>query len=134
MRIYIRKLRYRMRRQGLGSNQFQARSPDTVHPTLELPWEISLEAYQRLVTAPCFYCGTLPNQTPHGMVLQRQGIKRNGIDRVDNSKGYSESNCVPCCRICNWEKGAQSQAEFIENTRRRYEHLCVSGHLTAYQV
>ncbi len=29
----------------------------------------------------------------------------NGIDRVDNSKGYILSNCKPCCGHCNYIKG-----------------------------
>jgi hypothetical protein len=26
---------------------------------------------------------------------------RVNLDRIDNSVGYTESNCVPCCAICN---------------------------------
>jgi 5-methylcytosine-specific restriction endonuclease McrA len=28
-----------------------------------------------------------------------------GIDRKDNEKGYTEENCVPCCKRCNGIKG-----------------------------
>ena len=28
-----------------------------------------------------------------------------GIDRINNAKGYSLMNCVPCCTRCNAEKG-----------------------------
>jgi hypothetical protein len=28
-------------------------------------------------------------------------IEYNGIDRVDNEKGYLVENCVPCCFTCN---------------------------------
>lgn len=128
MRLYIRKVSYRVKRNGLGSNQFRT-MPGEEHPTATLPWTLSLETYKKLVTSPCFYCGELPNQIPHGTVLKRLGVKRNGIDRVDNSKGYNESNCVPCCRVCNWEKAAQTQVEFIEHTRRRYEYLQANGRL-----
>lgn len=31
----------------------------------------------------------------------------NGIDRVDNSLGYTASNSVSCCRFCNLAKGTQ---------------------------
>jgi hypothetical protein len=55
--------------------------------------------------------------------MKETGLKRNGIDRVDNSRGYHTDNCVSCCIACNREKRAQSQAAFLENTRRRYEHL-----------
>ena len=30
----------------------------------------------------------------------------NGIDRVDNSKGYTLNNILVCCYDCNTKKGA----------------------------
>lgn len=44
-----------------------------------------------LFLQPCYYCG-----------VSAQPL--NGIDRVDNTKGYSETNCVPCCKVCNRAK------------------------------
>ena len=41
-----------------------------------------------------------------------------------------ECNCVSCCAPCNREKRVQSQRVFIENTRRRYEHLRSRGLIT----
>ncbi len=128
MTLYIRKLGYRKnRREPLqrGSNQFrktEGRS-HSEHPSLH--WALTLEDYVRLVTAVCFYCGRAPNQRPQG--VRAKNLRRNGIDRVDNSRGYEVSNCVPCCVSCNREKRAQSQEVFLENTRLRYEHLKTVG-------
>ena len=94
------------------------------------PWALSLEDYKRLVTARCYYCGRLPDQEPRSSLMREMSVKRNGIDRVDNTKGYAPTNCVPCCTTCNREKGFQSHDAFIENTRRRYEHLKSEGLLT----
>lgn len=37
-----------------------------------------------------------------------------GIDRYDNSDGYSKHNCVPCCRTCNRFKGSMHGDDFIK--------------------
>ena len=37
----------------------------------------------------------------------------NGLDRVDNNKGYFEDNVVPCCGVCNKMKGTMKQEEFL---------------------
>jgi hypothetical protein len=36
----------------------------------------------------------------------------NGVDRIDNSIGYTKENCVPCCTICNWAKSNRGVDEF----------------------
>ena len=59
-----------------------------------LSWSISFDQYARLLTdAVCFYC-----EGP----LERFGYS---LDRKNSKKGYSVSNCVPCCRSCNEIKG-----------------------------
>lgn len=37
------------------------------------------------LTKPCVYCG----------------YPSTGLDRLDNTKGHTEDNCVPCCKECN---------------------------------
>lgn len=41
---------------------------------------------EHILTQPCVYCGD---------------TKRIGCDRVDNSKGHTKDNVVPCCVECN---------------------------------
>jgi hypothetical protein len=63
-----------------------------------LKFRLTFEEFEKLVSAPCFYCGENP-----GM----------GIDRVDNRIGYifSENpilnNVVSCCADCNFLKGSR---------------------------
>lgn len=130
MRLYIRKLGFRKKRAGLGSNQHQSLPSANEHPATAFAWNLSLEAYKKLVTSACFYCGSLPNQRPKGVLMRELDLRRNGIDRKDNARGYDEDNCVSCCASCNREKRAQSFEVFIENTRRRYEHLKAKGLIT----
>lgn len=125
MALYQRKLGYRKQRNALGSNQFSVREGRSRQP---VEWALTLDEYVTLVTGECFYCGAPPSQRPHG--INMGALKRNGIDRVNNDEGYTLGNCVSCCAPCNREKRAQSQRVFIENTRRRYEHLRSRGLIT----
>lgn len=58
--------------------------------------------FEALILKPCFYCS-----------YQKQG-EVNGVDRLDNQKGYIEHNVVPCCEPCNIMKGSQHPQEFID--------------------
>lgn len=53
---------------------------------------------------PCSYCGS--------------EIKTIGIDRVDNSIGYSMNNSVSCCIICNRMKRNYKVEEFINHCKK----------------
>lgn len=38
----------------------------------------------------------------------------NGVDRMNNSLGYINKNCVSCCKICNYMKLEMSISEFLD--------------------
>jgi hypothetical protein len=40
-------------------------------------------------------------------------FRYNGIDRIENTKGYSIDNCAPCCKICNNSKSTLSKEEWF---------------------
>ena len=75
-----------------------------------IEWKISDDLALRLFQLDCFYCGKPPSQEKK--VSSRGKYVYNGIDRVDNSKGYIEGNVVPCCGVCNKAKSDKSYAEF----------------------
>lgn len=50
----------------------------------------------------------------------------NGIDRVDNTKGYSVENCVAACRRCNVAKADMAPDQFRE-WASRVAHFSPSG-------
>lgn len=68
----------------------------------------------------CWYCDSAPHQKiigSPGPGVSADGKKHstftyNGIDRIDNSKGYTLDNCVTCCKRCNIGKGTMSTQEF----------------------
>jgi hypothetical protein len=65
-----------------------------------LQWSLCDEFATRLFQMPCYYC----NKTD----------ELNGIDRLDNTYGYINGNCVSCCETCNFGKGTKSEQEFLE--------------------
>lgn len=67
--------------------------------------ELVFDRFSELVLGECHYCGHKTN----GEV--------NGIDRVDNSIGYSSENCVTACWKCNRIKHTYSREFFIEKCK-----------------
>jgi hypothetical protein len=77
-------------------------------------WSLTNEQAIALFTQDCFYCGRPPAQRT-GKKANNGCFIYNGIDRVDPKRGYTSDNVVPCCRHCNWVKGASTLDEFYAN-------------------
>jgi hypothetical protein len=80
----------------------------------KLIFRLSKNEFYKLIKSKCFYCKIKPLQ------IFKAGKRRliyNGIDRVDNSKGYIKSNCVSCCKYCNFLKGRKNKDEFLEQLK-----------------
>lgn len=68
-----------------------------------LRFEISKEDFENLIyNNPCYICSRFSSKYHH-----------NGIDRVDNSKGYTLDNCKSCCGDCNFLKRNIDHDTFI---------------------
>jgi len=68
----------------------------------ELSFEISLDEWSDLIAQSCTICGKDPSDT-----------HTNGIDRIDNSIGYEESNIQICCGTCNYLKRDLAMGDFV---------------------
>src|SRR6185436_5078570 len=94
-----------------------------------IDWQLTKEEFQSIIFKNCHYCGTSPSikynvfgWTRRKKVVSEQAKQRqenglvliNGIDRVDNKKGYSLDNCVACCKHCNVGKLNQTKEEFLQ--------------------
>lgn len=78
-----------------------------------LSWELTREDAVKLFQMPCYYCKAAPiNAVPCDRSHKRLPTLYNGIDRVDNSIGYTSANVVPCCKHCNFAKRFMTVAEF----------------------
>ena len=78
---------------------------------------ISKEEFRLITKQNCYYCGTKPEKRRVSSTAIKKGVNGaycgNGIDRVDNNKGYEKTNLVPCCSSCNFMKLKHSQDEFL---------------------
>lgn len=85
-------------------------------------WHLSEEQVAILTQQQCYYCGTGPGQRRRNIGGNGDYVY-NGIDRVDNSKGYTVDNVVPCCKACNLAKHTMTIDEFRSWAYRLYEHF-----------
>lgn len=85
-----------------------------------LTFELNYADFRKITSMDCHYCGIKPSNFSK---FKGQGHLRasayNGIDRVDNSKGYVLENCVPCCKQCNFAKHSMSMNEW-ETWKNRF--------------
>ena len=75
-----------------------------------------------LTSSNCFYCGTKPSNIQKSKNNCGDYIY-NGLDRLDNKKGYTLDNVVPCCKICNIAKNTRELKEFKDWIIRVANHL-----------
>ena len=69
-------------------------------------FEISKELFIETISKPCYYCGVTD-------ITYYKTNGAGGIDRVDSNNGYHNSNCVPCCGMCNQMKLDYSKNDFL---------------------
>ena len=69
--------------------------------------DLTDEICYQLMTSKCFYCNFISENT------------LNGIDRMDSNIAYEKSNCVSCCKTCNFIKGSLDPDTFI----KRCQHI-----------
>jgi len=74
-------------------------------------YDLTEDQFAELTKEECHYCGAKPNNT-HKHKECFGGYTYNGLDRIDNSQGYTINNVVPCCRVCNYAKGTRTEQEF----------------------
>ncbi len=88
-----------------------------------LKFELELSEFEYLISQPCYYCGIKDScQLNRRHVI----VKYNGIDRIDNSKGYNYDNCITCCVHCNVAKSTMTLNEFKSWIKRVYNHTFFS--------
>ncbi len=71
-------------------------------------FSISNNLFKQIIKENCYYCGKKPQANANGLICT-------GMDRVDNTKGYTEDNIKSCCKVCNIMKNNMQKAEFIEH-------------------
>lgn len=72
-----------------------------------------------LIVGNCYWCG-LPPQSENK--THRTPFLWNGIDRLDNSQGYTIANSVSCCAVCNRMKRDMEAKEFLNKIFLIHNH------------
>lgn len=87
-------------------------------------FNITFEEFDNMLQKNCYYCGEEPESHYSDLHILREKtpFKRNGIDRIDNTKGYIINNCVPCCTMCNYAKLHFSIEDFSKWLKRLYKY------------
>ena len=85
---------------------------------------ISPERLIEICHQNCYYCGTAP------IYSKGYGVYMTGVDRVDNTKGYTDENVVPCCKTCNIMKGTMTKDDFIAHINNIHNNMSNKGSTT----
>lgn len=97
-----------------------------------IEWTLSDEEFEKICSQNCAYCGAEPIQRQWKMGNKNRGSgyhirlsteRLNGIDRIDNSKGYTVENATACCGICNSMKLALTVDQFLTHLLLIIRHM-----------
>jgi hypothetical protein len=85
-------------------------------------WNLTREQFEILISGNCFFCG-LPPSSGSWYHKGDNNTKISGVDRLDNSFGYTLENSVSCCKTCNYAKRIMTVEEFKSWITRVYNHV-----------
>jgi len=90
-------------------------------------WSLSNDFVRELNSQLCYYCGIAPKQRIAKIRTRKCNgdYIYNGIDRLNNTKGYTPDNVVPCCGTCNVAKHTMSESEFLDWIHRVYSYRMI---------
>lgn len=81
-----------------------------------LGFTLTKDIFRDLIMKECFYCEKIEScrtAIQRSKFLGDRFFLHNGVDRLDNTKGYTIENSVPCCKLCNHMKWHLSLNEWI---------------------
>jgi hypothetical protein len=82
-------------------------------------FKLTKDEFCGLIACACHYCGSPPSLL--SPLPRHPEFRFNGVDRVDNTKGYLLDNCVPCCAICNRSKSVLALDEWLAWVKRVHD-------------
>lgn len=108
-----------------------------------LEFSLSFDSLIKLSSLNCYYCNSPPTTfknryinsktkqitteaISHGIrpeSIDNATVYINGIDRIDNSKGYTPENSRACCFPCNRAKAQMTEEEFLDWAKRLVENM-----------
>ena len=109
---------------GLSSIRAKISSYKARAKRLGIEYKLTEEQFARMTKQDCYYCGSKPSNKMDCNHYYGNYIY-NGLDRVDNTKGYTIDNIVPCCRICNYAKQKMTLQGFESWIKRIYNRTII---------
>lgn len=91
-----RKIRYQLTKYKI-SNRFKNLKHAAKRRKIEFC--LTLDQFKELTNLNCYYCNNEIKSTIAG------------LDRINNNKGYSIDNVLPCCKECNYIRGYKLTVE-----------------------
>ena len=89
-----------------------------------LNFELTFEQFKEITRRDCTYCGKPASESNFLKdKLTDTLVRYNGVDRANNNEGYTLSNSVPCCKMCNWMKMNLTVDEWITHMKQIINYL-----------
>ncbi|MGH2613370.1 MAG: hypothetical protein ACRDFB_10040 [Rhabdochlamydiaceae bacterium] len=83
-----------------------------------LEFSLTKEEFEKITKQNCYFCGDIPRQGVNYSRFRNGDYIYNGLDRLDNEKGYTIENTVPSCYICNRAKNTLTIKQFKDWIQR----------------
>lgn len=93
-----------------------------------LIFDLNEKEFIQLILGNCFYCGCATSNSRKPQSLSCSNFKYNGIDRLNNERGYYSDNCVSCCNTCNSAKSTLNNFDFFILCKNIYLNLKDKGY------
>lgn len=93
-----------------------------------LVFELTKDEFRHIISSRCVYCNMPPSAKSFCYGLMSEASQANsvyiynGVDRLDNTLGYTIANAVACCSDCNLAKRDQTVEEFLAWVNRLGRH------------
>jgi hypothetical protein len=88
-----------------------------------IEWTLTLDEWVNIVQQKCSICGSEPVMK-QGKLHKKTGqqVPINGVDRIDNDKGYVIDNVRCSCSNCNYMKHNMNDIEFMEHIKKIWSY------------
>lgn len=73
----------------------------------DIAFDLTKDQFMSLIESTCVYCGT---------------VEQVGVDRIDNSVGYTLENSASCCHYCNRMKWTHNKEAFLSHIAKIAKH------------
>ena len=88
-------------------------------------WSLTDQELLAKIVRECVYCGSSKGNTRKSHNKNPDIFAYTGMDRLDNSQGYTPENTVACCWTCNRAKSTMGVQEFLDWCDRIAAYACI---------